>query len=480
MTIRTVFRHFFLTALVICLISCEGDEPLDVPGSGQIQLAFSQELIQGGRVQTGPFSILLSIKNSEGILVHEKKQLNLFKFGEEYLSEPISLSTGNFQLVEFIVLDNNNEAIYATPLEHSALAYLIDDPLPLNFGISKDQTIKVAPQVIDCTDHSPADFGYNTFSFEIVKTFSFLVGVLAYDNGTENFELTTAHATITAANDPLFNKDLEAKTNLVSVKDLAGQYVLTVAKQNYLPFQKSFTAAQLKQYLDIPLVVTLLNNSISEGLIAHYPFKQNALDSTSNHYNGIVHGAVLTTDRHGKANSSYYFDGQDDYINVPHTNALNLTSDFTISLWAEVASTQVPHEGINDILRKWTGNAEGYPFAIAYLNPLADDANEDKFIYARYDGQGCSNSPTSYSPTIQNDVFQHIVLVKQGNKLRHYLNGTLIQEITDNTSCSTANTADMTIGSRGNLVRFFKGKIDDIRIYGRAISTGEVADLYHE
>ena len=274
MTIRTVFRHFFLTALVICLISCEGDEPLDVPGSGQIQLAFSQELIQGGRVQTGPFSILLSIKNSEGILVHEKKQLNLFKFGEEYLSEPISLSTGNFQLVEFIVLDNNNEAIYATPLEHSALAYLIDDPLPLNFGISKDQTIKVAPQVIDCTDHSPADFGYNTFSFEIVKTFSFLVGVLAYDNGTENFELTTAHATITAANDPLFNKDLEAKTNLVSVKDLAGQYVLTVAKQNYLPFQKSFTAAQLKQYLDIPLVVTLLNNSISEGLIAHYPFKR--------------------------------------------------------------------------------------------------------------------------------------------------------------------------------------------------------------
>ena len=76
--------------------------------------------------------------------------------------------------------------------------------------------------------------------------------------------------------------------------------------------------------------------------------------------------------------------------------------------------------------------------------------------------------------------FIHIALVKQGTKLRHYLNGEVIQEFTDNTSCSTSNTADMTIGCRGNLVGSSKGKIDDIRIYNRSISDAEVANLFVE
>lgn len=477
---RTVLKYSFLISSIACLLSCEGDEPMDDSGTGQIQLAFTQEIIEGGRLEQGPLSILLSIKNSEDKFVYEKKQLSLFKFGEEYLSEPISLSTGNFHLTEFIVLSENNKALYATPLKNSKLAYLVVNSLPLNFAISKDETLKVVPEVIECGNHSPADFGYNTFSFEIVKTFPFLVGVLAYDNSTKNFELTASHLLITMEDDTLFNQDLDAKTNDIVVREKIGQYKVKITKADYLPYERTFTATQLKEYNQTPLVVTLLGNSISEGLIAHYPFKGNALDSTSNSYDGIVHGAVLTTDRHGNSNASYYFDGEDDYINVTHNPALNLSGDFTISLWAEVASMQVPHEGINDILRKWNGNAEGYPFAIAYLNSFADDAHEDKIIVVRYDGQICSNAPTSYTPTIENGVFQHIVVVKQGSTLRHYLNNTLVQEFTDDTTCDTGNSADMTIGCRGNLVRFFKGKIDDIRVYGRAVSEDEVANLYGE
>jgi hypothetical protein len=140
----------------------------------------------------------------------------------------------------------------------------------------------------------------------------------------------------------------------------------------------------------------------------------------------------------------------------------------------------MPHEGINDIIRKWNGNSEGYPYSISYLNPAADDAIEDKIMYARYDGSTCAHSATSYSPIVENDEFMHIVLVKQGTKLRHYLNGTLVEEFADNTSCSVANTANVTIGCRGNLLRFFKGKIDDIRFYNRAITEAEVANLFVE
>jgi hypothetical protein len=67
--------------------------------------------------------------------------------------------------------------------------------------------------------------------------------------------------------------------------------------------------------------------------------------------------------------------------------------------------------------------------------------------------------------------------------LRQYINNVLISEFIDYThgsSCSIANTTDVTIGCRGNMVRFFEGKIDDIRIYNRAISPTEVQTLFLE
>ena len=220
---------------------------------------------------------------------------------------------------------------------------------------------------------------------------------------------------------------------------------------------------------------------ISRGLIAHYPFNGSADNQTRDDLHGIVHGARLTADRKNKPNAAYMFDGVDDYIQVKHDEVLNLPEDFTISLWTKISSDQVPHSGINDILRKWTGNAEGYPFSISYLNSKADEGKQNKIICVRYDSQLCRNSPTTFSPVIANDRFIHIVLVKEGGRMKHYVNKKLVEEITDTTNparCKAGNSADMTIGCRGNLVRFFRGVIDDVRIYERALTQKEINTVY--
>lgn len=223
------------------------------------------------------------------------------------------------------------------------------------------------------------------------------------------------------------------------------------------------------------------NDSINlqQGLVAHYTFDGDANDQTTNGFHGIVHGAVLTTDKDGNANSAYSFDGIDDYILVPHNSKLS-PENFSISLWAEISSEQEAHDGINDIFRKWDGDAQGYPYGISYLNSLADDALEDRLIYARYDGQACNNSTTTYSAPITNDTFVHIVLIKDGNKLRTFVDAVGAEEVEDVTTCTTGNDADITIGARGNLMRFFKGKIDNIRFYNRALTLNEVGVLYAE
>lgn len=471
-----------LLFLFVFSTSCEEESPKTK--TGKLEFSVSQnDMISGGRAKA-LHAILISVKDNKGNLIYDRKKLSLYKFGEQYLSEPISLTTGAFVLTEYIVLDENNAAVYATPLEGSPLAHLVSDPLPINFTIVKDQTTKVTPQVIKVDGATAPDFGYATFSFDIVETFKFYVGIHAYNDASANFQLTSANLTITSGTEVLFNKDLPAATGEINIKDGFTTYTLKVTKTGYITNERTFSASQLKAYITgTPLVITLLKLSLAEGLLAYYPFNGNAEDATVSNFDGIVHGASLTTDRKGVANAAYSFDGVDDRINVPHTNALNLTGDFSISLWAQVSSSQVPHEGINDILRKWNGTAEGYPFSLSYLNTEAADDKEDKLLYVRYDGQGCANAPTSYSPTITNDVFLHIVLVKNGSSLKHYLNNVLIAEFvdtTDGSSCSIGNTADMTIGCRGNLVRFFKGKIDDIRIYSRAITSAEVTNLFQE
>ncbi len=71
----------------------------------------------------------------------------------------------------------------------------------------------------------------------------------------------------------------------------------------------------------------------TNGLVAYYPFIGNANDASGNGNNGTVNGATLTTDRFGSANKAYNFDGSSSYVQVADNPMLDLTGDFSLSLW---------------------------------------------------------------------------------------------------------------------------------------------------
>jgi hypothetical protein len=62
--------------------------------------------------------------------------------------------------------------------------------------------------------------------------------------------------------------------------------------------------------------ISLKAQIINSGLIAYYPFNNNATDQSGFSHNGTVNGATLTTDRNGAANSAYLFNGTSNYIEV--------------------------------------------------------------------------------------------------------------------------------------------------------------------
>jgi hypothetical protein len=71
--------------------------------------------------------------------------------------------------------------------------------------------------------------------------------------------------------------------------------------------------------------------NLSDGLLLHYDFNSNATDVSGNNMHGTVFGATLTSDRNGNLNSAYYFDGVDDYIELPNNNFLKPQLPVTFS-----------------------------------------------------------------------------------------------------------------------------------------------------
>ena len=82
-------------------------------------------------------SLLVSIEDSEGGTVHDMKSILLYRMGEGFVSEPMALELGDYQLTEFLVLNDQGDAIFATPKEGT-------EPGTMNFKYSvSDDTMTI-------------------------------------------------------------------------------------------------------------------------------------------------------------------------------------------------------------------------------------------------------------------------------------------------------------------------------------------------
>lgn len=195
------------------------------------------------------------------------------------------------------------------------------------------------------------------------------------------------------------------------------------------------------------------------GLIAYYKFDGNALDETLNNNDGTVQGATPTE---GKIGQALEFDGVNDYINIGSITGYS-SSTATISAWIYPKSSST-HKVI------WSN---------------LDDDNNGLFLFMQLtdnklsvNGEegGHSSVSTGGTETIQLDQWTHVVLTLDSNnyKAKIYINGILVSST--NYLDTTANTHY--IGTYNSNILFFKGKIDEVRIYNKALTDTEVQTLY--
>ena len=163
---------------------------------------------------------IVDIENEKGELVYDTERIAFYKFNDDYISDELSLVVGTYKLTKFLLIDSSGEVLFASPLESSDKAYLVENPLPIEFIIEKDKVSKVIPEVLDLTESTPEDFGYVSFGFVINDLISFYLTVNVYNFITESFEITDANLVITHYTDTLNNNHLESVANNIIIRDI--------------------------------------------------------------------------------------------------------------------------------------------------------------------------------------------------------------------------------------------------------------------
>lgn len=185
-------------------------------------------------------------------------------------------------------------------------------------------------------------------------------------------------------------------------------------------------------------------------------------DDSTNKFNAANHGVKIVRDME-RYSSVAEFDGKSAFMTVP---ALNMNSNSaTISVWLKIPKKQINYAGIIFSRRETAG---------LWFNSSA--------IGYRWPG-GCPfNWHTSFKPPI-NEWFQLIMVVKP-DKTTVYMRKDAKLYYTDYLDASHQKCAlnFLEIGrdshkTKNGVIRYFKGLMDDIKIYSRAMTLEEVKKL---
>ena len=216
--------------------------------------------------------------------------------------------------------------------------------------------------------------------------------------------------------------------------------------------------------------------SLRNGLLGMWTFCGDADDNGSLSNNGTVYGPLNEQGKFEQENTSFNFDGTDDYIslNDPFFNGDSSVSSFTFYTLFKVDELGTSSSDQNHIFTK-----EGYWRTIGLR------AGYDQKIAFR----GSQPSPQNYFEitSISNyevDTWYNVVITFNSGELKLYINGVL-----DNTETIIYSSLDWSYLAQGNSTstnhignslaangpkNYFDGDIDDLMYWDRVLSDEEI------
>lgn len=243
-----LFRHFLSAAMAVLLFTCGPDEaPEDAEGQISFSIQNISNLPSGGRAEADPADIthaLVTIENNSGEVILDREEINVTAFGDGFITDPITLVIGDYNLTEFVLLNDADEVIFATPTAGSDLAYLVENPLPMSFTILEGETIESSPEVIDVTASIPEQYGYFGMNFVIIETFDLMISTLE-QNTSGSYYPVEYQLDISSGGSEVTSKSLPVGVSVVKLRSDVADYTLDITTTNGGEFNRSYTVSEL-------------------------------------------------------------------------------------------------------------------------------------------------------------------------------------------------------------------------------------------
>ncbi|MBS3158888.1 LamG domain-containing protein, partial [Candidatus Woesearchaeota archaeon] len=270
------------------------------------------------------------------------------------------------------------------------------------------------------TLNSPADATFSSDTFRLLN-----VTVSDYDSDIMNVSIYASNTT--AAND------------LVSTTKNAASGTEITYNLTALP------------------ISTLFPND--PALVGYWKLDNNGTDTTGINNATTILGNPVFNSSGGKIGGSYKFDAVGDYINIPASASLNITTGkVTLAAWINV----VNDAGYKEVILKRSGNPTQYALRI--------DPNE-KLVFFWYNGGWRQPASPSAVPTGQ---WIHVAGTRDDttNTVVLYVNGVNVTTDTSITQDMIPNNINVWLGSA------FNGDIDEAVIFNRILSQAEILKIY--
>ena len=209
------------------------------------------------------------------------------------------------------------------------------------------------------------------------------------------------------------------------------------------------------------------------NLLAHYPFEGNANDSSGNGLHGtITDGQIVSP---GKVGNSAVQLSQAGYVDLGNPALLDFgTGDWAVTAWFKTTMTGTEEGDRGAIYGNGGDGNGGHRIAL-----ILSESNEGAVSLVCDDD--ATKEQAHSTSTTNNDEWHCVVGQREGTSIRIFIDGHLEASNTveadynlSGTSQHNAYIGAITDNSSGSLFKSFKGFIDEVRIYDRALSTEEV------
>lgn len=192
---------------------------------------------------------------------------------------------------------------------------------------------------------------------------------------------------------------------------------------------------------------------VTDGLIAYYNFDDGEITDWGGNYNGLNFGALTSTDTPDGQGLSFQFDGQTNYIYIPHVIMITGVP-WSFNIWFKT--------GQNNCSLFRTNSNYRY---------IAFDGSSKLYVRPGSNSWTTSNPFTAYL----NNQWHMLTITYNGSTVVAYIDGILFETALYNSFTWDGNYNTATYFGNGG----FNGKMDNIRTYSRALTHDEIRALYN-